>query len=182
LGLLLQDCSDRHRVLSRQCGCDQFIRQDGLLYVYPSRAEFESDALAWRLRRENGVVWRELEDDDLHRFEPALSQRYRFAALVEKGGNCTDPARYVSALVSSALTRGATLIKAQATGFAFSDGGLVSVQTDRGDIKCHKAVIAAETFSKPLAAQAEDDIPSKASGVIMLRLPPLHQPRISLSC
>lgn len=159
LGSLLQDCADRHSDLSRQCGCDQFIRQDGLLYVYPSRAEFESDALAWRLRQENGVVWRELEDDDLHRLEPALSQRYRFAALVEKGGNCTDPGRYVSALVSSALTRGATLIKSRATGFVFSEGKLVSVRTDRGDVPCDRAVIAAGIFSKPLAAQAGNDIP-----------------------
>ncbi|WP_026622808.1 D-amino-acid dehydrogenase (plasmid) [Ensifer sp. WSM1721] len=159
LGSLLQDCADRHRILSKQCGCDHFIRQDGLLYVYPSRAEFELDALAWRLRRENGVVWRELEDDDLHRFEPALNRRYQFAALVEKGGNCTDPGRYVSALVCSALTRGATLIDARATGFVFSEGMRVSVQTDRGGVQCDKAVIAAGIFSKPLAAQAGDIIP-----------------------
>ncbi|MFB0690340.1 NAD(P)/FAD-dependent oxidoreductase [Agrobacterium pusense] len=159
LNLLLKDCVLHHQALAKRCGCEHFIRKDGLLYAYPSRHSFESDTLAWRLRRENGVKWRELEGEDLRSFEPALDSRYLFAALVEDGGNCTDPGGYVSSLAASAVAFGANLVKARAIGFNFSESALKSVRTDKGDLLCDKAVVAAGVYSPPLASTAGDTVP-----------------------
>lgn len=156
---LLGDAPHRHLALAAEAGEPDLIRQDGLLYAYPDRAAFEGDALGWRLRRENGVAWRELEGDDLHAFEPALSPRYRFGALVEAGGHCLDPGFYVAALARHARSLGAVQKPLRALGFQVADGRLQAVMTDEGALPCDHAVIAAGIRSKSLAARAGDSIP-----------------------
>ena len=49
---LLADAPERHRALAEQAGVPELIERRGLLYIYPSRADFEAEALAWQLRRE----------------------------------------------------------------------------------------------------------------------------------
>lgn len=159
LSSLLGDAPSRHQALAQVAGKPELIRQDGLLYAYPDRSAFEADALGWRLRRDNHVAWRELEGDALHAFEPALSARYRFGALVEAGGHCLDPGCYVAALARHARALGAAQLSLKAVGFEISAGRLTAVATDEGTIPCDRAVIAAGIRSKALAAQAGDRVP-----------------------
>ena len=100
-------CADApalHAALAEEAGVGHLIERRGLMYVYPSRAEFEAEAMAWRIRRQVGIDWLELSADELRQREPELDRRYGFGALVEEGGHCRDPGAYVAALV--ALARG----------------------------------------------------------------------------
>jgi D-amino-acid dehydrogenase len=158
LGPLLADAPLRHKRLADAAGVGALIERKGLLYVFPSRADFLAESLAWRLRRENGIAWIELDANELRQREPDLDHRYTFGVLVEAGGHCTDPGGYVAALVQHAEARGAHLHRAHARGFAIESGRLAAVRTDAGDIACDRAVIAAGAFSKPLAAAAGDRV------------------------
>ncbi len=159
MGPLVADSPERHAALAGEAGVAHLIRHAGQLYVFPSRADFEAAALSWRLRREQGVKWIELDADELRQREPALDRRYRFAAFVEHGAHCLDPGAYVAALVAHARTLGAKLVRAGATGFAIEQGRLRAVRTDSGDIACDRAVIAAGAWSKALARAAGDSVP-----------------------
>lgn len=158
LSSLLHDAPTRHEALAKETGRSDLIVRKGLIYAYPNRTLFESEALAWRLRRDNGVVFRELSSDELHQLEPGLSQAYSFAVLVEQGAHCTDPGGYVDSIVTTALERGAKRIKGKAIGFDISAGRLRGVKTDAGTIACDRAVIAAGIHSKTLAAAAGDKV------------------------
>ena len=46
--------------LAEEAGVGELITRQGVLFVFPTRADFEAEALSWRLRRENGVRWLEL--------------------------------------------------------------------------------------------------------------------------
>ena len=158
LAPLLAELPVRHKRLAEAAGVGELIERRGLLHVFPSRADFEAEALAWRLRRENGVEWIELDRNELRQREPDLDRRYTFGVLVEAGGHCTDPGFYVAALVREAEARGAQLHRARAHGFGIEHHRLAAVRTDAGDIACDRAVIAAGAFSKPLAAAAGDRV------------------------
>jgi D-amino-acid dehydrogenase len=158
LSALLADAPSRHGALAREAGVPHLIEQRGLLYVYPERTAFESEALAWRLRRDNGVRWIELAGDELYQREPALDRCYRFGALVEAGAHCVDPGEYVAALVRHAQSLGAPLCRARATGFDIRDGKLAAVLIDQGAITCDRAVIAAGIRSRELAKAAGDRV------------------------
>lgn len=155
---LLADAPLRHKRLAEAAGVGDLIERRGLLYVFPSRADFMADALAWQLRRENGIDWIELDANELHQREPDLDRRYTFGALVEAGGHCVDPGGYVAALVQHAEAEGARLHRTHARGFAIVGRRLAAVKTDDGAIPCDRAVIAAGTWSKPLAAAAGDRV------------------------
>ncbi|MGH7119992.1 MAG: NAD(P)/FAD-dependent oxidoreductase [Acetobacteraceae bacterium] len=155
---LLADAPKRHRRLAARAGVAELIQRNGLLYIFPSRADFAADALAWRLRRENGIRWIEIGEDELRQREPALDRRYRFAVLIEEGGHCTDPGSYVAALVQHAVSSRAEFYRTRATGFALEGRRLRAVLTEAGKIPCDKAVIAAGAFAKPLAAAAGDKV------------------------
>ncbi len=155
---LVADCPVRHLRLAEEAGVGELIRRDGLLYVFPSRADFEAEKLSWDIRAENGVRWLELDADQLRQAEPSLDRRYTFGLLVEEGGHCTDPGGYVAALVAQAASQGAVLHRARATGFRIEAGRLQAVSTEGGEILCDRAVIAAGARSRDLARQAGDRV------------------------
>lgn len=158
LASILHDSPERHAVLAKEIGKPDYISRTGLLYAYPDRKAFADDALAWRLRRENGVRWVELDAEELRRREPDLSLTYRFGAFVAEGAHCTDPGAYVADIVDAARERGAVLRQARATGFAVVKGRLAAVTTDQGRIDCDRAVICAGIHSKVLAHAAGDRV------------------------
>jgi D-amino-acid dehydrogenase len=158
LSTLLADAPERHLALAAASGVGDLIRQDGLLYAYPDRGAFASEAFSWQLRRQNGIQWRELEGAALHAFEPALSRRYTFAVLIERGGHCLDPGAYVRGLVERFVAEGGELIKGRAQGFDIRAGQLHAVRTDKSVIACHGAVIAAGIHSRALAHSVGDAV------------------------
>ena len=148
-----------HRRLAERAGVARLIERRGLMYVYETRAQFEREAMAWRIRRKVGIEWLELGADEMRQREPELDRRYGFGVLVEEGGHCRDPGAYVAALVAQAVAEGATLRRAGATGFRIEGGRLKAVLTEAGEIVADRAVICAGAYSRDLAAAAGSDVP-----------------------
>jgi D-amino-acid dehydrogenase len=159
LSALLHDSPQRHAALAEQAGVRHLVRENGLLYAYPSRAAFEAEALSWRLRRDNGVQWEEWDEATLRARVPALSSRYRFAAWVGSGGHCQDPGAYVAALTRLAQARGVQVLRGRALGYTFEGDRLRAVRTEGDAIDCDLAVVAAGAHSKALARAAGDRVP-----------------------
>ena len=114
---LLADAPALHRALAEEAGVGDLITQQGVLFAFPDRAAFEAEALSWRVRRQTGVKWLELNEDELRQREPSLDRRYKFAVLVEENGQCRDPGAYCAALARLATAQGARILKTRATGF-----------------------------------------------------------------
>ena len=156
---LVHRAPELHAVLADEAGVGGLIHKTGLLYVFPSRADFVAEKLAWDIRHEQGIRWIELDEDELRQREPALARRYMFGVFVEEGGHCSDPGAYVAALVAHAQALGARLVAGRAQGFEVAEGRLVGVETSVGKIACDRAVISAGAWSKDLAALVGDRVP-----------------------
>lgn len=156
---LVHDAVERHEALAASAGASELIARNGHLYAFRDRADFEAEALGWRLRREAGVRWLELSAEELHQREPALSREYRFALLLEDAAHVTDPGAYVAALASAALAQGAMHRRARATGFEIRGGRLQAVLTSDGRVAADRAVIAVGAHGKALAKAAGDSVP-----------------------
>lgn len=148
-----------HKALAEEAGVGHLIEQRGLIYIFPSRQDFEAERMAWEVRRRVGVHWLELDADELRQREPELDRRYTFGLMVEEGGHVTDPGAYVAALVALAESRGAARVSQAATGFRIEAGRLKAVTTSQGEVACDAAVIAAGAHSKALAAAAGNRVP-----------------------
>jgi D-amino-acid dehydrogenase len=155
---LVDGCPERHAALAEAAGVGHLVHRTGLLYIFPSPADFAAEAESWAIRRECGVRWVELDENELRQREPALDRRYTFGVLVEAGGHCSDPGAYVAALVAHAQAQGADLCRAKATGFDIQGGRLRAVRTEAGEIACDRAVIAAGAWSRELARMVGDHV------------------------
>ncbi len=155
---LLADGPERHRRLADEAGVGDLVQRRGILYPFPDRAAFEADALGWRLRRDNGVQWTELDEGALRQQEPALDRRYTFAVFVPAGGNVADPGAYVAALAAHAGALGAGHVQGRATGFRIEAGRLRAVVTEGGEVGCDAAVICAGARSGALARLVGDRV------------------------
>ena len=122
-----------HRALAEAAGVGDLITRQGVLFAFPDRAAFAAEALSWQVRRDNGVKWLELDEDELRQREPSLDRHYKFAVLVEENGQCRDPGAYVAALARHATALGATILDAGATGFRIEAGQLRAVLTRDGE-------------------------------------------------
>jgi len=159
LRALVAGAPELHAALAEEAGVGHLIERRGLLYIYPSRADFEAEKLAWRVRGETGVKWLEIGEDELRQREPDLDRRYRFAVLVEEGGHCRNPGAYVAALITQAQAQGMQRVKARAIGFTIEAGRLKAVRTDQGEVAAERAVICAGAHSRALARAAGDNLP-----------------------
>ncbi len=156
---LLRDAPALHQALAEEAGVARLIERRGLLHVYPSRAAFESEAMAWRVRASVGLRWLELSAEELHQREPELGRQYGFGVLAEEGGHCLDPGALVAALAALARERGATLRREPALGLRIEGGRLRAVRTPTGELACDAAVVCAGARSRRLAVAAGDRVP-----------------------
>jgi D-amino-acid dehydrogenase len=156
---LLIDAPALHKKLADEAGVGHLIERRGVMHVYPSRAAFDADRLGWNIRKRVGVTWIEISADEMRQREPDLDPRYRFGVLVEEAGRCRDPGGYVAALADHAGALGAEVLLARARGLRLNGGKLTAVLTDKGEVACDAAVIAAGARSKPLAASIGDRLP-----------------------
>ncbi|WP_049794544.1 NAD(P)/FAD-dependent oxidoreductase [Variovorax paradoxus] len=159
LRTLLVDAPALHAQLAAEAGVSELIERRGLLHAYRSRAEFEDDALGWRVRGRVGVQWDEWSADELRRREPDLDARYTLGIFVPEAGHCRDPGAYVAALAQHAVNAGAERVFGRATGFRIEGGRLRAVRTNDGEIACDAAAICAGAYSGPLAAAAGSSVP-----------------------
>jgi D-amino-acid dehydrogenase len=159
LRTLLREAPSLHRQLAIEASVPHLIEQRGLLHVYRSRAEFESEALGWRVRARTGVQWEEWDAAALREREPDLSPRYALGIFVAEAGSCRDPGAYVAALAEHARASGASVVRARAEGFRIEDGRLRAVLTQDGEIACDAAAICAGARSAELAACVGSTVP-----------------------
>jgi D-amino-acid dehydrogenase len=156
---LVAGCPEKHLALAEEAGVGHLIRRGGLLYPYPSRADYEAEREYWAIRAEQGITWTELDANEMAQREPELDRRYTFGVHVHEGGHCVDPGAYVAALVALAEARGARVVRAKAEGLEIAGGRLRGVRTSAGLVECERAVIAAGAWSRVLAGQAGDWVP-----------------------
>jgi D-amino-acid dehydrogenase len=156
---LLKGAPILHKALAAEAGLSALIEHQGVMHIYPSRAAFDAERLAWDIRRRVGVQWLELSGDEMRQREPDLDRRYGFGVLVEEAGRCRDPGSYVAGLADHARALGANIVSARAIGLKVESGRLKAVVTDRGEIACDAAVVAAGIRSRQLCASIGDHLP-----------------------
>ena len=168
---LLHDAPERHLALAQKLGAEEMIEKSGLIYVYPDRAAFETEALAWDLRRQNGLSWQEIEGPELHAFEPNLGRRYEFAAYVGTGAYCKDPGLWTQKIAQYAVDQGAEVLHQKVTGFTHNGARLTAIQTADGEIAVDGAVLASGISSGALAKKVGDFVPLVSERGYHVQLP-----------
>jgi D-amino-acid dehydrogenase len=179
---LLDGGLDTLAPLVRDAGAEDLIKKVGHLFVYRSVESWRKEALAWKLRADNGITWDEFDANELRQLEPGLSRDYAKGVLVRENGHTTNPHRLVNSLVNAFQRDGGRIERRRAVGFDVTDGRLRAVRCEGGDVAVDAAVVAAGIWSKPLAAGLGDRVPleTERGYHIMIRNPEVT-PRLPIA-
>ena len=156
---LLHDAPLCHRELAGWAGAEHLLHHNGLLYAYPHRQAFEQEAMAWQLRREQGLIWQELEGEALRSKAPALDAAYQLGIWIPSGAWCSDPGSYVTHLIAAAQQHGARLERVRVERLWIQGGRCHGVETSQGPLALDRTLITAGLGSAAFARQAGDSLP-----------------------
>lgn len=152
LASLTGDALEQHMALAGGTPAERFLRRGYYTLVYRDRRAFEADAFAFALRRANGFRWEEWDRAQLADYDPALSERYGFAAALPEHGHVTSPGAYVAALAAHFESAGGRFLQGAVTGLAQVAGGRAAVTMTGGARReADRVVLAAGVWSAPLA-------------------------------
>lgn len=156
---LLAGSYDSYQPLVQGTAAAELVHRQGHLIAYHTEADFAGDALAWQLRRDNGVDFEILRGEALREREPALARDIALGIWIPENGHTVNPLAFVTALADNFRAAGGKIERARVTGLELSGHRLAAVRTSSGILPAEKAVVACGARSKSLAAGLGDRIP-----------------------
>ncbi|MEM7300886.1 MAG: FAD-dependent oxidoreductase [Pseudomonadota bacterium] len=162
LGYLLHDTMEQHQALAAGTPAEKYLAPSDYVFVYRDRAAFEGDALGWKLRRDNGFEWDEMEEAEFREYDPAFGPQNAFAVRLKNHGFIRDPGAYVQALADHFIAEGGALRTGEVTEIRQQNGRVSSVVAVGEDIECDSVVLSTGVWSGPLAKQLGVAVPMES--------------------
>ena len=151
---------DEHRRLAKGTAAERRIRAMSYAFVYRDKAHYDADGFGWRLRRENGIVWRTVEGDAVLEAEPALDPAYRFLAIFDdQHGTIDAPGDYVKDLARAFVAEGGHIERREINRLERGADGRIRLHTDQGILGAETVVVATGAWSARLLASLGIKIP-----------------------
>ena len=162
LSALLSQTFDAHLPLANHAGCGDLIRQTGYVVVYESDDAYRGDALAWKLRRDHGVICNELDAVGIERLVPALGRRYPRGVHLPEQGFVANPERLTKTLARQFERDGGRILQRQVLDIEIGERGPQALLTVAGKLPVETLVICAGVHSNEFSAKLGDPVPLEA--------------------
>ncbi len=159
---LLQQTFDAYAPLVQQAGVADMIRQTGYVVAYTTRAALQRDALAWKLRRDRGVVVEEIDAAGVKQKVPQLKGSYEAGLFLPEQGYVTNPERLTKALAEQFQKDGGKILQRKVLDIDVSPQGPRALVTDAGNLPLETLIICAGSHSNEFTAKFGDDVPLEA--------------------
>jgi len=156
---ILGDAVDQHKSLVRGTDLERWVCDSKFSYAYTSKAHFEADAYAWRMKKLAGFAPKVITGVDVQECEPILGPKIQCLAVLEGQGHITNPGEYITELTSYFTKNGGKFVQAEVRDFQKTDGRISRIETDQGTFECSKAVITAGIWSKGLMKKLNLRVP-----------------------
>lgn len=178
LRALLTQTFDAYEPLVTHAGVSDLIRRTGYLAVYESEDAYRGDALAWKLRRDRGVVIEELDAAAIRQVAPALAKIYRCGLYLPEQGYVANPERLTKALAAQFQRDGGKILQRKVLDIERGAVGPTALVTDAGRMPVETLVVCAGVHANELTSKLGDPVPIEAERGYHVTF---SDPRIELS-
>jgi D-amino-acid dehydrogenase len=159
---LLKQTFDAYAPLTANAGIADMIRKTGYAVAYARRQSYVNDALAWRLRRERGVIVEEISATELRQKLPGLAGDYEMGLYLPEQGYVLNPERLTKALAEQLQRDGGRVLRRKVLDIEVSPDGPRALVTDQGNLPVETLVICAGAHSHEFTAKFGDAVPLEA--------------------
>lgn len=143
----------------KEAAAESLLRSRGELYVYRTRAAFESAGWEMNVRRRFGVPVEELEGDAVRAVEPALAPEYRLAHYQSASAFIVNPFRLVQSLAALFMRKGGRILKTEVRAARPDGSGGAVLATADGDLAAASLVVCTGAYSGPFSASFGSRVP-----------------------
>jgi len=147
---LLKDSVQMHQELAQEIGCQQLIRSNGQMHLYPNRGALQKDAASWNLKRAYGLEMLEIGGSEIRKMEPAVSSQYDCGYFLPDQGWVAEPFLYASAIADSLRKQGVEFVRDKVLRLAPEEDGMWTIHSSSGSHSARHAVVAAGAWSAQL--------------------------------
>ena len=159
---LLKQTFDAYEPLVKHAGVSDLIRHTGYVVTYEKRAAYAGDAIAWKLRRDRGVIVEELDDAGVKKLVPQLRGHYEVGLYLPEQGFVANPERLTKALAAQLQRDGGIVLQREVRDIEVGADGPRALITNNGRIPVETLVVCAGSHSKELTAKLGDRVPLEA--------------------
>lgn len=159
---LLKQTFDAYAPLVQHAQVSDLIRKTGYVVAYSRRQGYLNDALAWRLRRERGVVVDEISATELKAKVPQLAGTYEMGLYLPEQGYVANPERLTKGLARQFQQDGGKILQRKVLDIEVSPDGPRALVTDAGNMPVETLVICAGAHSHEFTSKFGDLLPLEA--------------------
>jgi glycine oxidase len=160
---------DFARELREASGLDIEYRTEGTIYLALTDGDEEELEGRWQWQHEAGLNVKRLNADCVHKLEPMVSERLRWA-LKFPDDHQVDNRRLIKALEVAARRAGVTFLTHTEVVALSLDGEQVrGVITPRNELKAKTVIVAAGSWSSLIGARADDPGPKRYFSIEPIR-------------
>ena len=156
---LVYDTVAQHKALAAGTDAESFIEEGDYCFGYASRAEFEADGFAWKLRDERGYVYEVQSGEDYAEADPFYAGSFDTVVRCKKHGRISDPGAYVKALAAHFVAEGGSFVRAVVSDIEVDGSGRAELVTNEGRIGGDKTALTTGVWSKPLSTKFGLSVP-----------------------
>jgi glycine/D-amino acid oxidase-like deaminating enzyme len=150
------------------------FRQTGIVYLCETEKEAARHEAWLAQAKAYQIDSRLIGPDEIDRLLPGSSRRWP-AALYTPSDGCAEPEKATSAIVNAAFRRGAAILERCAVrGLETTAGRLSGVVTERGPIRCRKAVLAGGAWSRLFCGNLGVELPQLKLLASVMRTGPVE--------
>ena len=138
-----------HEAMTREVGVPELFMRRGHLHLYPNAAALAKDAGGWRMRREHGYDFTQLDRAGVLDLEPGVGPRYTVGVYMADHATILHPFRYVQAIARAFAAQGGDVVRGEVRALAPQDGRW-RLQLADAERSFDHAVVAGGAWSRAL--------------------------------
>jgi D-amino-acid dehydrogenase len=159
---LIRQTFDAYVPLASHAGVSDVIRQTGYVVAYEKRASYLGDHIAWKLRRDRGVIVEEIDGHRIAELVPQLTGQYEIGLYLPEQGFVANPGRLTKALAAQFQRDGGVILQREVRDIEIGPQGPRALLTDAGSLPVETLVVCAGAHSNAFTARLGDNVPLEA--------------------
>jgi glycine/D-amino acid oxidase-like deaminating enzyme len=159
LGKLLQKTYQGLNPLIEMSDSQHLFSQQGCMYVYKTKREFENARVSNQARKDQGVEFTELNTDDIRELEPAIKLPFAKGLLFDKASQVINPQSLTTRYFECFLANQGRYINQQVLEIEHKKDSLAVILKDGETLDANRVVIAAGAFSGQIKGTGAHRLP-----------------------
>ena len=152
-------CFRLYQDLVKEIGAEDLIVESPVINLYKKEEDFKSALSFWKILKDKGIEYEELDEPLVRENEPNLSSDYQFGVLFRNSGFSSNPFRLVEKMSERFLSDGGDFIHEYVQNIKSDEHGKITLKLENREIQSERVLVAAGAWSHQLSSQLGVKIP-----------------------